>query len=83
MQSEEKKFEKGLIEEIKIENLNDEKVKIKPEDIKHMYLPPSGLDKLSKKVSFMSDATLWDQDELNGDLFGQGLRLLRAVTSTH
>jgi hypothetical protein len=66
------KLEKGLVEEIKIEDLNDEKIKIKPEEIKHMYLPPSGLEKLNKKIDFITDATLWDADDINGDLVGEG-----------
>lgn len=66
------KFEKGLIEELKVFNLEGDKIKIKPEEIKHMYLPPSGLSKLAKVDDFMSDATLWDEDKLDGDLIGFG-----------
>lgn len=66
------KYDKGLIEEIKIEMLDDSKVKVQPEDIAYMYLPPSGLDKLVKMDNLMTDATLWDEEALDGDLIGNG-----------
>ena len=66
------KFSKGLIEELKIVDLDGNKVKIKPEEIDHMYLPPMGIEKMTKAVDFVSDATLWNEDELDGDLFADG-----------
>ena len=46
------KREKGLIEEMKVEDANGKKVKIKPEEIKIMYLPQSGWDKMTKGMDF-------------------------------
>ena len=39
------KFKKGLIEEIKLKDDQGNKIKIDPEDIKYMYIPPSNLAK--------------------------------------
>lgn len=66
------KIKKGLIEEIKFRDMNDKKVKIKPEKISHMYLPPSGLAKLDKMGDFLSDANQWEKTELDQDILGKG-----------
>jgi len=66
------KWKKGLIEEIKIVNLSGKKVKISPEDITHMYLPPNGLAKLSGSMSFLTDASKWDNKELRQDIISKG-----------
>ena len=41
-------------------------------DIAHMYLPPSGLDKVAKGYGFLTDATKWNNEKLNNDLLDQG-----------
>ena len=64
-------IKKGLIEEIKIEDGSGKKVKIKPEEIIYMYLPPSGIDKLGKINSLIGDATKWNDQKLNQDLLNQ------------
>ena len=66
------KFNKGLIEEIKIVGMDGKKVKIKPEEITHMYLPPNGLGKLSSSLSFLTDASKWDNKELRQDIIAKG-----------
>jgi hypothetical protein len=55
---------KGLIEEITIE-LKDTKKdrKLKPEQVKHMYLVPSGFDQFSKAYDKAYDVTKWEKDE--------------------
>ncbi len=55
---------KGLIEEITIE-LKDTKQEreLKPEQVKHMYLVPSGFDKLANANDFLNDATRWNEDK--------------------
>jgi len=63
---------KGLIEEIKIKDLDGKKHKYKAKDIKFMYLYPSGFDKFASKYSFLSDATKWDNDTYSKGLFGDG-----------
>jgi len=54
---------KGLIEEITIIDTNKKKIKLKPEDVKHMYIAPSGFDKLGRANNFLSDATRWNEDK--------------------
>ena len=54
---------KGLIEEITIIDLNKKKIKLKPEEVKHMYIVPSGFDKLSSGMNNMYDATKWNEDK--------------------
>ncbi|MEZ4951639.1 MAG: hypothetical protein R2879_18520 [Saprospiraceae bacterium] len=63
---------KGLIEEIKIKDTNGKKHKLEPKEVKYMYLPPSGIDNLSKKMNFMHDATKWKNDKLNQDFLENG-----------
>ncbi len=64
--------EKGLIKFIKIKDGAGKKHKLKPEAVKHMYLPPSGLDKLSTAADFLTDTQKWNDDKLNQDLLNQG-----------
>lgn len=66
------KTQKGLIEEIKVRDQNDKKVKIDPEKIKYMYLPQRGLGKLADNLSFLNDATQWDNEDINSDLIQDG-----------
>ena len=54
---------KGLIEEITIKDMDNKKIKLKPEDVKHMYIAPSGLDKLGEGVNIMNNATKWNEDK--------------------
>lgn len=64
--------EKGLIEEVKIKDGSGKKLKFDADEIKYMYLPPSGFDKLSKAMDFMTDAQKWNDDKLNQDFLNQG-----------
>ncbi len=66
------KREKGLIEELKVEDKDGKKVKIKPEKIKTMYLPQSGFDKLGKALDVMYDAQKWDNKEVDGQKIADG-----------
>ena len=63
---------KGLIEEIKIENEEGKKIKLKPEDVAHMYLPQSGLDKLSQVMDVMGDAQKWSNNDLDQKRLNEG-----------
>ena len=63
---------KGLIKFIKIKDGAGKKHKLKPEDVKFMYLPPSGLDKYSKATGLLFDAQKWNDEKLNQDLLNQG-----------
>lgn len=63
---------KGLIEEIKIVDGAGKKHKFDPTDIKFMYLPPSGFDKLSKTTSTLTKTSNWTDKKLNNDLLSNG-----------
>jgi len=63
---------KGLIEEIVIRDGNDKKIKLKPEDVKLMYLMPSGLDKLSKAIETVTEVNNYTDTRLNNTLLGKG-----------
>jgi len=66
------KYKKGLIKLISIEDGTGTKHKLKPSSVKFMYLPPSGLDKLSKAMDFGSDIQKWNNEKLNQDFLNQG-----------
>ncbi|WP_010523062.1 hypothetical protein [Aquimarina agarivorans] len=63
---------KGLIEYIKIQDGSKKKHKLKPEQVKFMYLPPSGFDKLSKLTNFLTDTQKWNDEKLNQDFLNKG-----------
>ena len=63
---------KGLIEYVKLKDGDGKKHKLDAEDIKFMYLPPSGLDKLTKAMDFLGDAQKWNDDKLDQDLLNNG-----------
>ncbi|MCF8246528.1 MAG: hypothetical protein K9J37_15355 [Saprospiraceae bacterium] len=63
---------KGLIEEIKIEDEAGKKSKLKPEQIKHMYLPQSGWDKMSKGLDKAFDVQKWEDESLDPNKFAEG-----------
>lgn len=67
------KWTKGLIDEIKISDLDGEKIKISPEDISHMYAPPSGAQKLGNAIDFGLNATQWENSDLDQELLGEKL----------
>ncbi len=63
---------KGIFDEVHLE-IDGKKHKIKPNDIKYMYLPQSGLDKLNKALNVANDATLWEsKTDANQDLIKDG-----------
>ncbi len=64
--------DRGLIEEVKIKDGNGKKHKLKPEDIKFMYLPPSGLDKLGKKLNTGFDVQKWEDGALDRERLNLG-----------
>lgn len=53
---------KGLIEEITIRDESKKKHKLKPEQISHMYLPPSGFSSFVSNYAFLMDVSNWDND---------------------
>jgi len=66
-------FKKGLIDELKVIKVSDgKKVKINPEDIDHMYIPPSGLAKLSQTVQAATNLTRIQDGELSSEHLDDG-----------
>lgn len=63
---------KGLIEELKVEDQDGKKSKIKPEQIKHMYLPQSGWDKMNKSLEQTYNVQKWDNKALDPNKFAEG-----------
>ena len=63
---------KGLIEKVKIKDMDGKKHKLKAEEIDHMYLYPSGFSKFAASYDFIHDATKWDNDTYSQGLFGDG-----------
>lgn len=67
------KFKKGLIDELKVSPANGgKKIKIKPEDISHMYVPPSGLAKLAQQIDAATDLTKLQDNELSSEHLDDG-----------
>ena len=67
------KWTKGLIDEIKILDLEGNKIKISPDEISHMYLPPSGAQNLGNALDYASNATQWENSDLDKELLGEKL----------
>jgi hypothetical protein len=63
---------KGLIEEIEIKTTDGKKEGFKAEEIKHMYLAPSGLEQLAKFMDIVGDAQKWTDETLNQDKLNDG-----------
>lgn len=66
------KRKKYLIKQVNIKDGAGTKHKLKPTEIKFMYLPPSGYDKLAKAVGFLNNAQKWNNEKLNQDFLNQG-----------
>jgi len=67
------KFKKGLIDELKVLPANGgKKVKINPEDISHMYIPPSGMAKLAQKMDAATDLTKIQDNDLSSEHLDDG-----------
>jgi hypothetical protein len=63
---------KGLIEEVTIKPENGKKKSYKAEEIKSMYLVPSGWDKMGKFDDFMGDPRQWKSIDADKDILGKG-----------
>ncbi len=67
------KFKKGLIDELKVAPVNGKKkIKINPEDISHMYIPPSALAKLGQALDAATDVTKLRDGELDSGHLDDG-----------
>jgi len=65
-------FKKGLIDDLKVETEGGDKVKINPEEISHMYIPPSNLAKVSQKLDAATDLTKIQDNELSSEHLNDG-----------
>lgn len=64
---------KGLIEEITIEDESGKETKYTPEQISHMYIAPSGWNKLANSVDKVYNVNKWDQDNgINKEYIKEG-----------
>jgi len=63
---------KGLIDFVKLKDGNGKKHKMDADEIKFMYLPPSGMDKLGKALGAIYDVDKWNDEKLDQDLLNQG-----------
>ncbi len=65
------KIKKGLITEITV-TMDGKKKTIMAEEIKEMYVPQSGLDKLVALSDFANDATRWESEDINMEHIKEG-----------
>ncbi len=65
------KRKKGLIKAIEVK-ADGEKLTISPDQINHMYLPPSGLDNLSRTLDEATTIAKWDREEIESSLVMKG-----------
>lgn len=63
---------KGLIEQVKFKDVDGNKYKWKPEEISHMYLPPSGWSKFANAVDFKNDAKQWTKEGVDAQKVSNG-----------
>lgn len=64
---------KGLISAVIItDSVSGKQMTLKPQDVRHMYLPPSGLDKFTRGLDFLNDATKWNRDDLDATRLRKG-----------
>ncbi|MCU0340918.1 MAG: hypothetical protein MUE30_13620 [Spirosomaceae bacterium] len=63
---------KGLIEEVTIKDAAGKKIKLKPDQIKAMYLMPSGYSKLSTSLDVGTKVKKWDAKYIDSDIIKKG-----------
>ncbi len=67
------KYDKSLIEElVVVDSATEKKKKITSDMIAHMYVSPSGLDNLSRKMNFATDATKWGDSDISSNIINKG-----------
>ena len=63
---------KGLVKSIELQDPADHKGKIKPEQIRFMYLPPSGFEKMTVWTENATNANKWETSNLDKDIIEKG-----------
>lgn len=57
------KRKKGLISVIELKDAEGKKMTLKPEQVKHMYLAPTGFDKMSQETNIAFNSSKWKDDK--------------------
>ncbi|NND32561.1 MAG: hypothetical protein HKN76_08220, partial [Saprospiraceae bacterium] len=65
------KRKKGLLELVILE-VRSKKIELNPEEIDHMYLAPSGLDKLNNTLDAVYTLDKWDREDVESDKIKEG-----------
>ncbi len=65
------KRKKGLLESVAVE-VRGKKITLLPEEIDHMYLPPSGLDKFANAMDAVYTLDKWDREDVASDKIKEG-----------
>jgi len=63
---------KGLIEEVVIKDMSGKKIKLNPEQIKSMYLMPSGFSKFSTNMDAGTKVKKWDAKYIDSEIIKKG-----------
>lgn len=63
---------KGLIEEVVIKDASGKKITFKPDQIKAMYLMPSGFSKLSTNMDVGTKVKKWDAKYIDSEIIKKG-----------
>ncbi len=67
------KYDKSLIEElVVVDSVTEKKMKITPDKIAFMYVSPTGMDNLMRKMDFATDATKWNDSDINNNIINKG-----------
>ena len=65
------KRKKGLIKLVKFEDGEGNKIQLKPEQIKFMYLYPDLSDRINKAKKALTDTKKWNDEKMDQDLLNQ------------
>lgn len=57
------KRKKGLISVIELKDASGKKMALKPEQVKHMYLAPTGFDKMTQETNIAFNSSKWKDDK--------------------
>lgn len=72
---------KGLIEEVTIKDADGNKIKLKPEQIKSMYVPPSNFAKYNEIMDFATEASNWQSgNDVDKDIISKGYAMFEKST---
>lgn len=73
------KYKKGLIKSFSIKDESNNKKEVPIKNVKHVYLPQSNFDKLSKIGDFSNDATQWGRGLYDAERIKKGYAYFEKV----